>query len=92
METGITPLQTVSLIISIISVVICVITFFNNSKKETKKDTSEEQYRQGRLDQQLKNIFEKLDKIETKLDNYDNEIDIRIETALEHHIKEYHKN
>lgn len=87
----ISPMQAITLTISIITVVICVITFFTNRSKDVKKDTSEEQYRQGRIDQQLKNIFDKLEKIETKLDGYDNEIDNRIEVALEHHIKEYHK-
>lgn len=42
------------------------------------------------IDTQIKQILNKLDKIDSKLDNYDKEIDERINIALEHHIKEYH--
>lgn len=78
------------LIISALSIIFCIATFVRNGRKEVQNDTANEQYKFGKLDQQLKNIFEKLDKIEAKLDGYDKEIDIKIEKAMEHHIREYH--
>ena len=82
----------ISLGISIISIVICVATFVNNGKKDIKNDTSEESYKQGRLDTQLEQIVKKLDKIEAKLDNYDNEIDSKINKAINQHIETYHEH
>ena len=34
---------------------------------------------------------EKVEELQHKLDNYDKEIDERIEVALKHHIREYHQ-
>ena len=82
----------ISLGISIISIIFCIASFVRSGNKDVKQDTSKESYKQGQLDAQLKQIFEKLDKIEAKLDNYDNEIDIRIDKALEQHIKIYHEH
>lgn len=82
----------ISLGISIISIIFCIASFVRYGNKDIKQDTSKESYKQGQLDAQLKQIFEKLDKIEAKLDNYDNEIDIRIDKALEQHIKIYHEH
>ena len=82
----------ISLGISIISIIFCIASFVRSGNKDIKQDTSKESYKQGQLDAQLKQIFEKLDKIEAKLDNYDNEIDIRIDKALEQHIKIYHEH
>lgn len=74
-------------LITLLSPILAVLTFFFARKKES----GDEQYRQGALDEKLKGIFEKLDKIEKKLDSYDDEIDKKVEKALEIHIKEYHK-
>lgn len=82
----------ISLGISIISIIFCIASFVRSGNKDVKQDTSKESYKQGQLDAQLKQIFEKLDKIEAKLDSYDNEIDIRIDKALEQHIKIYHEH
>ena len=82
----------ISLGISIISIIFCIASYVRTGSKDIKQDTSKESYKQGQLDAQLKQIFEKLDKIEAKLDNYDNEIDIRIDKALEQHIKIYHEH
>ena len=41
-------------------------------------------YRLNELDKNVQKILD-------KLDNYDSEIDIRIEKAIKHHISEYHK-
>lgn len=82
---------TIALTISIISAVIGVSNFVLSRKDKSNKDVANEQYKFGRLDEQLNNIFKKLDKIETKLDAYDKDIDERIEKALENHIMIYHK-
>ena len=82
----------ISLGISIMSIVICIATFIKNEKKDIKNDTSEESYKKGRLDTQLEQIFSKLAKIEAKLDNYDNEIDIKINKAIKQHIESYHEH
>ena len=81
----------ISLGISIISIIFCIASFVRSGNKDIKQDTSKESYKQGQLDAQLKQIFEKLDKIEAKLDSYDNEIDIRIDKAINQHIEIYHK-
>jgi peptidoglycan hydrolase CwlO-like protein len=81
---------TIGLILSIISCIICVCTFVLNRKDKSTKDSGNNSYRQGQIDMQLKNILNKLEKIEKKLDDYDREIDEKIEIALEHHIKEMH--
>lgn len=70
--------------------VISVLGFALGRKDKTEKNTETTSYKQGQLDQQLKNIMEKLDKIEKKLDNYDTEIDNKIEKAINNHITHYH--
>ena len=82
----------ISLGISIVSIIFCIASFVRSGNKDIKQDTSKESYKQRQLDAQLKQIFEKLDKIEAKLDSYDNEIDIRIDKAIEQHIKIYHEH
>ena len=71
--------------------VITVLSFIFGRGDKSKQDTADRNYRQGILDQQLKAITEKLDKIERKLDSYDTEVDNRIEKALIIHVKEYHR-
>lgn len=80
----------ISLIISGVSIVFCIANFVRTGNKDIKQDTSKDSYKQGLLDAQLKQIFEKLDKIETKLDSYDNEINVRIDKAIQQHIDIYH--
>lgn len=82
---------TLPVICTIISVTIGAITFALNRKDKSNKDTEDASYKRGLLDQQLKDIIAKLDKIEKKLDNYDNEILIKIEKAINQHIEQYHK-
>lgn len=80
----------ISLIISGISIIFCIASFVRTGNKDIKQDASKDSYKQGQLDEKLKQIFEKLDKIEAKLDSYDNEIDIRIDKAIQQHIEIYH--
>lgn len=81
----------ITLSIAIIGCIISVVSFFNGRKDKSNDEVSKMQYNQGKTDQILKNIMDKLDKIEAKLDSYDNEIDTRIDKAIEIHIREYHK-
>ena len=82
---------TIPLIISILGTIIAVVSLILNRKDKSNKDTEKESYKWGMIDAQIKQILNKLDKIDNKLDSYDKEIDERIEVALEHHVKEYHQ-
>ena len=89
---------TVAIIISIINVVISVSSFVlvrkdkavDNTKKET-LELSEESSNQKLIEYRLTQVEKKLDKILDVLENYDKEIDTRINKALEQHISFYHK-
>ena len=80
----------ISTIIAIVSCVIAVSSFALNRKDKSNESVEDSSYRQGVLDQQLKNIFEKLEKIERKLDTYDKELEERINKAIELHVQQYH--
>lgn len=82
---------TIPLIISILGAIMSVVSLILNRKDKSNKDTEKESYKWGMIDAQIKQILNKLDKIDNKLDSYDKEIDEKIGIALEHHIKEYHK-
>lgn len=82
---------TIAIILSIITTVISICSFVLNRKDKSNKNAGDTSYRQGQIDMQLKNILGKLEKIENKLDGYDNEIETKIKSALEHHIREYHQ-
>lgn len=80
---------TIALALSILGSVISVSSFVLGRKDKAVKDAKETNlelinYRLNELD---KNVQKVLD----KLDNYDNEIDSRVEKAIQFHIKEYHK-
>lgn len=81
----------ITIAISIISVVIAVSSFVLNRKDKSTNDASKENYRLGMIDEKLTNIEKTLVKIEDKLDSYDKEIEDKIQKAIEHHIKEFHK-
>lgn len=84
-------MEILAITISIICCVVTVCSFVLGRKDKSVKDNGNTSYRQGQIDEKLKNIFDKLEKIERHLDIYDKEIDEKIEVALEHHIKEWHK-
>lgn len=81
---------TIAAAISIISVTFTIVNFVVNRKDKSNKDVEDESYKRGILDQQLKDIMAKLEKIERKLDNYDTEIDNKLEKALKQHIEQFH--
>ena len=83
-------MQYITFAIAIIGSIISVTTFFDNKKVKSNKDIAKEQYEKGKLDSTLSNIIQKLDKIESKIDGFDETIEERIKVALDHHVKEYH--
>jgi hypothetical protein len=77
--------------ISIISIIIAILSFSFGRKDKSNADVKDESYKWGTIDTRLSNIEKCLEKIETKLDNYDTEIDDKIEKAIKNHINTYHK-
>lgn len=71
--------------------ILTILNFAFGRGDKSNKDTADKNYRQGILDQQLKDIFTKLEKIERKLDTYDTEIDNKVEKAIKIHINQYHQ-
>ena len=83
-----------STVLSILASVIAVSTFVLNRKDKAVKDTKEideESSNQKLIDYRLTQVEKKLDKILDILDSYDKEIDVRVDKAMEQHIKLYHK-
>ena len=82
-----------STVLSILASVIAVSTFVLNRKDKAIKDTKEvdeESSNQKLIDYRLTQVEKKLDKILDILDSYEKEMDVRIDKALEQHIKMYH--
>lgn len=85
---------TIALALSILGSVISVSNFVLTRKDKAVKDTKEtdeESSNQKLIDYRLTQVEKKLDKIINILDNYDKEIDARVEKAMEQHIAMYHK-
>lgn len=92
-------MQYVTLSISIITAVICVLTFFFNRNGDTKKDGKEEKkeaetnsYKWGKWEEKLDNLTKQVDKILDKLEAYDKEFDEKIDKAIAEHERIYHNN
>ena len=81
----------ISLGISIISIIFCIAAFVRTGNKDVKEDTSKDSYKWGQLDAKLSNLEKQVDKILSKLDTFELEIDTKIEKALDNHIKQYHE-
>ena len=79
---------------SILTIGLAVITILNfafGRGDKSKSDTADRNYRQGILDQQLKDIKEDLEDIKSTLGKLDDQISNKIKEAISNHIKEYHK-
>lgn len=79
----------ITIVISIISVVIAISSFVLGRKDKAVKDAKENNlelinYRLDKLDENVQKILD-------KLDTFDSEVEDKIQKAIEHHIKEYHK-
>lgn len=78
----------IALVISILSAVMTVVNFVVNRKDKAVKDTKENH--QELIEYQLKELKEDVKKILDILDNYDKDIDERIDKAIKLHEKLYH--
>ena len=84
---------TIALAISIIGIILNVFNFYYSRKKDTitnVKEQDKESTNQQLIDYRLTQVEKKLDKILDILDNYDKEIDERVDKAMSQHIKLYH--
>lgn len=86
-----------ALAISVLSIVMVVLNFVLNRRDKAVKDTKDEGKEKSvdvadkkLIEYRLEQVEKKLDKILDILDSYDKEIDVRVEKALEQHIKMYH--
>lgn len=85
---------TIALVISILGIVLNVFNFYYSRKKETitnVKEQDKESSNQQLIDYRLTQVEKKLDKILDILDNYDKEIDERVDKALIKHVEIYHR-
>lgn len=78
-------------VISCVSIIISIVTFIKNGKKDVKADTSKDSYKWGQLDEKLNNLEKQVNKILDKLDTFELEIDTKIQKAIDQHIETYHK-
>ena len=84
---------TITLVIAIIGCILSVATFITNRKDKSNKDVKEEQKqfdKHNLIEYRLEKIEQNIEKILSKLDFYDKEIDERVEKALKNHILQYH--
>lgn len=78
----------IALAISIIGCILSVTNFVLARKDKAVKDTKESH--QDLIEYQLKELKEDVKAILNKLDNYNKDIDDRIDKAMDLHIKMYH--
>lgn len=88
----------IPIIMSAISVLFCILTYFNNAKKDAvndTKDTGEERANQKLIEYRLGQVEGKLDKIIETLDNYRKELSEEVKRVvdeeMEKHIALFHK-
>jgi hypothetical protein len=77
------------LAISIVGTVIAISSFVLSRKDKAVKDAKETNFEL--INFRLNELDRNVQKILDKLDGYEKEIDVHVEKAIEHHIKEYHK-
>lgn len=79
-----------SMVVAIIGCVIGILSFFFGRKDKSTKDAGDSQYKMGQIDEKLATISKQIENLSQKLDTFDREIDLRIEKAIDVHIREYH--
>ena len=82
----------INLGISIISIIFCIATVVRTGNKDVKEDTSKDSYKWGQLHAKLSNLEKQVDKILSKLDTFEIEVDTKIQKAIENHEKQYHNH
>lgn len=80
----------ISMAIAIIGCVLAVLSFFFGRKDKGERDNGEAQYKMGQIDAKLETISKQIENLSQKLDTFDREVDIKIEKAIEQHIKSWH--
>ena len=80
---------TIALVISILSAVMTVANFVVNRKDKAVKDAKE--VNMALINYRLDELDKNVQKILDKLDNYDIEIENKMEKAMKQHIEIYHK-
>ncbi len=83
-------MQYLSIAMTIICCVVTVINFFGNKKDKAVKDSKENH--QELIEYQLKELKDDVKEILSKLDKYENDIDDKVNKAIDLHIKLYHRN
>ena len=88
----------VGAIISLGAVILSLISLLLSRKDKSNKDTEDDGYKWGKLDEKISNIDKtltklesKFDSIESKFDSLDKEVDEKIEKAILVHVESYHK-
>ena len=81
--------------IAIIGCLVSVSTFFINQKNKSDNDLKAEQKefsKHNLIEYRLKKLDENVEKILSKLDFYDKEIEEKVNKAIDNHVKIYHNN
>lgn len=84
----------ISLLIALGGFLISIITVYVGIKKNTKVDVQEQAEKTANekiIQFQLNELKDDVKKILKKLDEFDKDVDERIDKALQHHIDVYHK-
>ena len=84
-------MDNIMMFLDLVAIAFVIINFVIGRTDKFNKGNSNTAYYQGKTDQMLNYISDKLDKIESKFDVYEKETDIKITKALEHHVREFHK-
>ena len=84
-------MNNIMMFLDLVAIAFVIINFVIGRTDKFNKGNSNTAYYQGKTDQMLNYISDKLDKIESKFDVYEKETDIKITKALEHHVREFHK-
>lgn len=84
-------MDNISIFLDLVAIAFVILNFVIGRTDKFNKGNSNTAYYQGKTDQMLNYISDKLDKIESKFDVYEKETDIKITKALEHHVREFHK-
>lgn len=79
---------TIAIIISILGAVISVSNFVLSRKDKALRDAKEDNF--GLLNYKIDELKQEFSKFSDKFDRYENEIDSRIEKAVNLHIQMYH--
>ena len=81
---------TIAVLISIVSLGMTILNLFFNRKDKSNSDVAKDSFKMGVLEEKIDNLSKQVEKILSKLDNYDSEIDKKIDKAMKNHIAIFH--